>query len=145
MWHRRGAQLFYKVIRPIFKVTQHRKSLFWPELNVYGRANSSLNSPMAMKWYTKLEVATHRRVALCFFKVICQIARSQGTQFLDFDQNWAFPDCNSSLNSSMALKWHTKLDVIYKRYPIVFLGHPSNFKVTRAAKSTIWIQFESDY
>ena len=26
--------------------------------------------------------------------------------------------------------------------PIVFQGHPSNFKVTQAEKSTIWIQFE---
>ena len=26
--------------------------------------------------------------------------------------------------------------------PIVFLGHPSNFSVTRAEKLTIWIQFE---
>ena len=26
----------------------------------------------------------------------------------DFDPNWAFPDCNSSLNWHMALKWCTK-------------------------------------
>ena len=26
--------------------------------------------------------------------------------------------------------------------PYCFLGHPPNFKVTRAGKSTIWIQFE---
>ena len=39
----------------------------------------------------------------------------------NFDLNWAFPDCNSSLNSSMALKWCTlKLDVVMKRCPIVF-------------------------
>ena len=28
----------------------------------------------------------------------------------DFDPNWAFPDCNSSLNWLMALKWCAKLE-----------------------------------
>ena len=42
----------------------------------------------------------------------------------------------------MGLKWCTKLDILYKRCPIVFQGHPSNFKVTGADKLTIWIQFE---
>ena len=49
----------------------------------------------------------------------------------EFDPDWAFPDCNSSLNSPMATKWCTKLEVALKRCPIVFQGHPSNFKVTR--------------
>ena len=30
----------------------------------------------------------------------------------DFDPNWVFPHCNSSLNSLMAMKWCTKLDVV---------------------------------
>ena len=41
-----------------------------------------------------------------------------------------FPDCNSSLNSHVVMKWCTKLE----RCPIVFQGHPSNFKVTRGKK-----------
>ena len=41
----------------------------------------------------------------------------------NFDLNWAFPDCNSSLNSPMALEWCTKLDIVWKRCPIVFQGH----------------------
>ena len=36
-----------------------------------------------------------------------------------FYPNWAFPDCNSSLNSQMATKWCTKLEVALKRCPIV--------------------------
>ena len=40
----------------------------------------------------------------------------------------------------MATKWCEKLEVASKRCPIVFRGHPSYFKVTRADKSTIWIQ-----
>ena len=42
---------------------------------------------------------------------------------------------NSSLNTPMATKWCTKLDVALKRCPIVFQGHLSNFKVTRVKKT----------
>ena len=42
----------------------------------------------------------------------------------------------------MDLKWCSKLDVVWKKCPIVFRGHPSNFTVTRAEKLRIWIQFE---
>ena len=79
-----------------------------------------------------------RRGALVFFKVIRQISRSyvklQGytaKKIVDCDPNWAFPDCNSSLNSQMATKWCTKLEVALKRCPIVFQCHLSNFQVTR--------------
>ena len=52
-------------------------------------------------------------------------------KIVEFDSNRAFPDCNSSLNSPMAMKCCTKLEIAKKRCPIVFQGHPSNFKVTR--------------
>ena len=52
-------------------------------------------------------------------------------KIVEFDPDWAFPDCNSSLNSPMGMKWCTMLEVALKRCPIVFEGHPSNFKVTR--------------
>ena len=51
---------------------------------------------------------------------------------------WTVSNC--SLNSPMGLKWYTKLDVVQKRCPIVFLGHPSNLKVTWTEKSMMWIQ-----
>ena len=51
----------------------------------------------------------HRRCALLFFKVICQISRSHRTKH--FDQIWAFPDCNTSFNWQMAIEWCTKLEV----------------------------------
>ena len=60
---------------------------------------------------------------------------------VEFDPNWAFPDCNSSLNSPMAMKCCTKLETAKKRCPIVFQGHPSNFKVTRDKTSTNLTQF----
>ena len=51
-----------------------------------------------------------RRGALLYFKVIRQISRSHGAEIAEFDPDWAFPDCNSSLNSPMAMKWCTKLE-----------------------------------
>ena len=64
-----------------------------------------------------------------------------GQKIANFDPNWAFLDCNSSLNSPMGLKWCTKLDIVQKMCPIVFRGHPSNFKVTWTKNLMIWIQF----
>ena len=58
-------------------------------------------------------------------------------KIVEFDPDWAFPDCNSSLNSPMAMKCCTKLEVALKMWPIVFEGHPSNFKVTQLKKSSI--------
>ena len=61
-------------------------------------------------------------------------------KIVEFDPNWAFPDCNSSLNSPMAMKCCTKLVTTKERCPIVFQGHPSNFKVTRDKISPILTQ-----
>ena len=55
---------------------------------------------------------------------------------------WSFPDHNSSLNLQMATKWCTKVEVAQKSCPIVFLGHPSNFKVTRDTNLPIFIRIE---
>ena len=48
----------------------------------------------------------HRRGALLFFELICQILRSQGQKNADLAPIWAFLDDNSNLNSKMAIKWH---------------------------------------
>ena len=61
-------------------------------------------------------------------------------KIVEFDPNWAFPDCNSSLNSPMAMKCCTKHETAKDRCPIVFQGHPSNFKVTRYKTSPILTQ-----
>ena len=74
--------------------------------------------------------------------VIRQILMSHGTK-INYDPNWAFPDCNSGLTWPMDSKWCTKLDVVEKKCPIVFRDHQSNSKVTLAEKSTIRIQFET--
>ena len=61
-------------------------------------------------------------------------------KIVQFDPNWAFPDCNFSLNSPMAMKCCTELETTKERCPIVFQGHPSNFKVTRDKTSLILSQ-----
>ena len=70
-------------------------------------------------------------VPYCFWRSSIKFQGHTALKSIKFDPDWAFPDCNSSLNLSMATKWCTKLGVAEKRYPIVFQGHPSNFKVTQ--------------
>ena len=70
-------------------------------------------TPVRVHWWLWNDVQglkQHWRGALLFFKVICHISRSQWTKTADFDLNWAFPDCNLSLNLPMTLKWCTKLN-----------------------------------
>ena len=43
---------------------------------------------------------------------------------------WVFLDDNSNLNWQIAMKWHTKLLVTWKKCATVFQGHPWNFKLT---------------
>ena len=61
-------------------------------------------------------------------------------KIVEFDPNWAFPDCNSSLNSPMAMKCCTKLETAKKRCAVVFQCRPSNLKVKRDRTSPILTQ-----
>ena len=79
-------------------------------------------------------------VPYCFWRSCVKLQGHTALKIIDFDPNWAFPDCNSSLESPMATKWDTKLEVALKRCPIVFHGHPSNFKVTWDKTSPIFTQ-----
>ena len=79
-------------------------------------------------------------VPYCFWRSSVKFQGHIALKIVEFDSNWAFPDCNSSLNSPMAMKCCTKLETAKKRYPIVFQGHPSNFKVTRDKTSLILTQ-----
>ena len=79
-------------------------------------------------------------VPYCFSRSSIKFQGDIALKIVEFDSNWAFPDCNSSLNSPMAMKCCTKLETPKKRCPIVFQGHPSNFKVTRDKTSPILTQ-----
>ena len=56
----------------------------------------------------------------CFWRSYVKLQGHTALKIVKFDPNWAFPDCNSSLNSPMARKWCTKLEVALKRCPIIF-------------------------
>ena len=62
-------------------------------------------------WNDACSLIMLKRGALLFFKVICQISRSHGSKNRRIWPRWAFPDCNSSFNSPMAMKCCTKLVV----------------------------------
>ena len=79
-------------------------------------------------------------VPYCFSRSYVKFQGHTALKIVKFDPNWAFPDSNSSLNPPMAMKCCTKLETAKERCPIVFLGHPSNFKVTRDKTSPILTQ-----
>ena len=80
------------------------------------------------------------KVPYCFSRSYVKFQGHLALKIVEFDPNWAFPDCNSSLNSPMAMKCCTKLETAKERCSIVFLGHPWNFKVTRYKTSPILTQ-----
>ena len=94
--------------------------------------NSSLTSPMSTEWCTVEEEI--KEVPYCFPKSSVKFQDYTALKIVKFDQNWAFPDLNSSLNSPMATKWCTKLEVEHNSCPVVFQGHTSNWKVTQLKK-----------
>ena len=65
-------------------------------------------------------------VPYCFSRSSVKFQGYMGQKIADFDPNLAFPDCYSNLSSLMAMKWCTKLEAAYKRWLIIFQGHPSN-------------------
>ena len=89
---------------------------------------------------------THRawssivEVPYCFTRSYIKFQGHTALKIVEFDPNWAFLDGNSSLNSPMAMKCCTKLETAKERCPIVFQGHPSNFKVTWYKTSPILTQ-----
>ena len=84
-----------------------KKSPILTQMERFRTVTSPLNSQMAMKWCTKLEVAWKRcpivfQGHLSNFKVTRK-------KIADFDLNLVFPACNFILISQMAMKWYTKL------------------------------------
>ena len=49
-------------------------------------------------------------VRFCFSRSSVKFQGLKAKNIVDFDQNWTFLDCNSNLNSLMAMKWCTKLE-----------------------------------
>ena len=89
---------------------------------------------MQRAWSSTVEVP------YCFSRSSVKFQGHTALKIVEFDPNWAFPDCNTSLNLPMAMKCCTKLETAKERCSIVFLGHPWNFKVTRYKTSPILTQ-----
>ena len=127
----RGALLFFMVIRQISRSHRTKNCRFGCELSVSGlwlKFQFTDGFEMMHKAWCGIEEVSD-------FKVTQDKTLSILTRIERFY-------CNSCLNSPMDLKWCTKLDVVQKKCPIVFRGHPSNCTVTQAVKSLICIQFE---
>ena len=108
---------------------------------IFPDRNSSFNSQMMTEWCRKLEVAWERcPVVFQGHPSNCKVTRLI-KEILDFDPNYAFPDCNSCLNSPMAMKLCKKLKVAKKRYPIV-LGVICQISRSHGLKNR---QFESNF
>ena len=68
-------------------------------------------------------------VPYCFSRSYVKLQGHTAKKIVDFDPAWAFPGCNSSLNSPMAMKCCTKLEskeempYCFPRSSIKFQGH----------------------
>ena len=131
----------YCFSRSCVKVQGHtakKNRWFSPKLGVSGlylQFGITDGSEMMHKAWSSIEELPH-----CFSSSSVKFQGHTALKFVEFDPNWAFPDCNSSLNSPMAMTCCTKLETAKGRCPIVFQGHPSNFKVTRDKTSRILTQ-----
>ena len=97
---------------------------------------------MVLKWYTAW--SSIEEVPYCFSRSCVKFQGHTGQKKIHWfwKKNWAFPDCKSSFNPLMAMKWCTNLEATWERCPIVFQGHLLNFKVLRDKRSPILIQIE---
>ena len=77
---RRGALFFFQGHLSYFKVTRDKKITDFDPNCGFPDCKSSLNSPMDLKWCTKLDV-------VLFFNVIYQISRSHGLKNRRFESN----------------------------------------------------------
>ena len=66
----------------------------------------------AASWFPELlDLAQEDPVPYCFWRSSVKFQGHTALKSIAFDPDWAFPDSNSSLNSPMATKWCTKLEV----------------------------------
>ena len=67
-------------------------------------------------------------VPYCFSRSSVKFQGHTALKIVEFDPNWVFPDCNSSLNSPMGTKWCTKLEVAWKGCPIFLAATKQLYK-----------------
>ena len=85
-----------------------RSQRSWPHLAVSGlwlQFEFTYGDEMMHKAWCCLE-----EVPYCFSRSSVKFQGHTAKKVDNFEPNRAFPDCNSSLNSPMAMKWFTKLE-----------------------------------
>ena len=123
-----------------FKVTRLQKSSI---LTQTGRFRTV--TPVWIQqwlWNDAQSLKQHRRGTLLFVKVIRQISRSRRTKNCRFWPEFSVSGLLLQFDFTNRFEMMHKAWRSIEKCPIVFRGHPSNFTVTQAEKSTIWIQFE---
>ena len=113
-----GALLFFKVIRQILRSHGSKNHRIWLKLGVSGlwlQFEFTNGYEMMHKAWSSIE-----QVPYCLSRSSMKFQGHTGQKITNFYQNWAFLDCNCSLNSPMGLKWCTKLDVVQKRCLMFF-------------------------
>ena len=81
----------------------------------------------------------------CFPRSYVKWQVHMAKNIIEFDPDWEFPDCNSSFNSLMELKWYTKLDQMwYRRNALLFFGVIHQISRTHRRKTgdfnPIWVR-----
>ena len=135
--HWRGALLFFKVISQIERSN-------WAKEHWFSTQSESFQT---VTWveitdgYKTMHKAggSIEEISYCFWKVICQISRSQRTEKLT--RFGRFRTVTLAWKQ-VVTKWFTKLEAAQERCPLVFQGHLSIFKVTQDKKSPILTLFE---
>ena len=92
------------------KIKRDKYRWFWAELNISGLSlqfEFTNGFEMIYKAWSSIE-----EVPYCFSRSSIKFQDHMGQKIINFDPNWVFLDCSSSLNSLMGLKWCTKLDVV---------------------------------
>ena len=89
--------------------TAKKNRRFWPKLGVSGlylQFEITYGFEMMHRAWSSIE-----EVPYCFSRSYVKFQGHTALKIVEFDPNWGFPDCNSSLNSPMATKWYTKIEV----------------------------------
>ena len=81
-------------------------------------------------------------MSYCFSRSPVIFQGRTGQKIVNFDPNWAFPDCNSRFYSPMATKLCTNLKSDRTGALLIFEVICQSFMVTWGEKLTIWLWFQ---
>ena len=89
-------------------IISHKKSLILTQIWRF----RTVTPVQIQQWLQNDAQSSKEEVPYCFSRSFVKFQGHTWQKTTNFDPNWAFPDCNSSLNSPMALKWCIKLDIV---------------------------------